>query len=266
MGIINVTPDSFSGDGLHLDEDAAVDRGIGMFEAGAEFVDIGGESTRPYADPVSEREEMSRVIGAVSRLAELYPGRVSIDTMKPVVAAAALEAGAAIVNDVSGLRDAEMRSIVAEHGASVIIMHMLGEPRTMQNSPSYKDVVVEIIDYLKDRVTLAESEGIDPTRIMVDPGIGFGKTLEHNLEIFRRLGEIETLGKPIVVGASRKSFISGISGGGDDDRLGGSIAAAIVAASNGASVVRVHDVPETVQALNIAWRISREPDRTRNGT
>ncbi|UCE91644.1 MAG: dihydropteroate synthase [Methanobacteriota archaeon] len=258
MGVVNVTPDSFSGDGLYLDEDAAVERGVNMFDAGAEIVDIGGESTRPYAEPVSEQEEMARVIGVVSRLAAFYPEKLSVDTMKPAVAAAALEAGAAIVNDVSGLRNADMRSVVAEHGASVIIMHMLGEPKTMQDSPRYDDVVAEIVDHLNERITVAEREGIDPRRIMVDPGIGFGKTVEHNVEILSRLGEFRSLGKPVVVGVSRKSFIGKMTDRPTDDRLGGSIAAAIVAAANGADLLRVHDVPETVQALRVAWRLSAQ--------
>jgi dihydropteroate synthase len=256
MGIVNVTPDSFSGDGVHLDEAAAVKKGISMFEAGAGFVDIGGESTRPYAEPVPENDELARVVGVVSRLSAIYPGKISIDTMKPTVADAALTAGATIVNDVSGLRNLEMRTVVAEHGASVVIMHMLGEPRTMQDSPVYEDVVADIIEYLNARVAEAEKDGIDPEHILVDPGIGFGKTVDHNIEILARLGEMKSLGKPIVVGTSRKSFIGSITGTPVEDRLGGSIAAAIAAASNGANIVRAHDVPETVQALRVAWRIS----------
>ena len=259
MGIVNVTPDSFSGDGIHLDEDAAVKQGLNMFSAGAQFVDIGGESTRPYAEPVPEDQEMSRVIGVVSRLAESHPGKLSIDTMKPAVASAALGAGATIVNDVSGLRDPDMRAVVAQHGASVIIMHMLGEPRTMQNSPEYADVVAEIIDYLSNQIAKAEADGIDSKLIMVDPGIGFGKTVDHNLEILRRLHEFKTLGKRIVIGASRKSFIGKMTSRSVDDRLGGSIAAAVMAATNGADIIRAHDVAETVQALAVAWRFSTLP-------
>ena len=217
MGIVNVTPNSFSGDGVHSDENAAVKLGLSMFNAGAEFVDVGGESTRPYAEPVSEEEEMSRVIGVVSRLAESHPGRLSIDTMKPSVASAALGAGATIVNDVSGLRNPDMRAVAAKHGASVIIMHMLGEPRTMQDSPEYGDVVAEILGYLTGQIAKAEADGIDSKLIMVDPGIGFGKTMEHNVEILRRLHEFKSLGKRIVVGASRKSFIGRITGRPVDD-------------------------------------------------
>jgi dihydropteroate synthase len=256
MGIVNVTPDSFSGDGVYMDEAAAVQKGISMIEAGAEFVDIGGESTRPYAEPVPEEEESARVVGVVSKLSAIYPGKISIDTMKPIVADAALRAGATIVNDVSGLRSSEMRAVVAEHGASVVIMHMLGEPGTMQDSPVYKDVVADIIEYLNARVAEAEKDGIAPERILVDPGIGFGKTVGHNIEILSRLGEMKSLGKRIVVGASRKSFIGSITGKPVEDRLGGSIAAAVVAAFNGADIVRAHDVSETIQALKVAWRIS----------
>lgn len=252
MGIVNTTPDSVSGDGLGGDEEAAIARGIMQFEQGADIVDVGGESTRPGADPVPARLEMARTIGIVEMLARARPGRVSIDTMKPEVAKSALLAGAAIVNDVSGLRDPEMIEVVSEHGASAIIMHMLGEPRTMQVRPRYKDVVKDIMTYLEERVAAAETGGIEPRRIMVDPGIGFGKTLEHNLEILARLSEFKALGKPVVIGVSRKSFIGKMTGAPAEQRVGGSVAAAVLAARNGASIVRVHDVKETVDALQMA--------------
>jgi dihydropteroate synthase len=252
MGIVNTTPDSFSGDGLGGDEEAAIARGMMQFEQGADLVDVGGESTRPGAEPVPARLEMARTIGVVEALARARPGRVSIDTMKPEVAKSALLAGATVVNDVSGLRDPEMIEVVAEHGASAIIMHMLGEPRTMQARPRYKDVVRDIIAHLEERVAAAEAGGVEPRRIMVDPGIGFGKTLEHNLEILARLGELKALGKPVVIGVSRKSFIGKITGMPAEKRIGGSVAAAIVAARNGASIVRVHEVRETVDALQVA--------------
>ena len=255
MGIINVTPDSFSGDGLDMDEAAAVERGVAIFAAGAAYVDIGGESTRPYSAAVPEQVELERVRGVVSRLSDLYPGRVSVDTTKPGVAEAALAAGAAIVNDVSGLRSPEMIATVARHHATVIIMHMLGDPRTMQDSPQYDDVVREVSDYLSDRIAHAEQAGVEPRNIMIDPGIGFGKTVDHNIELLRRLREFKSLGKPVVIGASRKSFIGAVAGGTVDERLGGSIAAAVIAASNGADVIRTHDVPETVQALRVARRV-----------
>lgn len=251
MGIVNNTPDSFSGDGLDGNVDEAVTRGITMFQDGADIVDIGGESTRPGAKPVPEAVEMSRVIPVVEKLSRKYPGRVSIDTMKPRVAQSALLAGAAIVNDVSGLRDPEMIDIVAQHDAAVIIMHMKGEPRTMQIRPRYRDVVGEISEFLGESVSEAESAGIDPRKIMVDPGIGFGKTVEHNLQIISRLGELRRLGKPIVIGVSRKSFIGKITGLPADRRLGGSLAAALVAVKNGANIVRVHDVADTVNALRV---------------
>ena len=255
MGIVNTTADSFSGDGLGGDEQAAITRGMMQFEQGADLVDVGGESTRPGAEPVPARLEMARTIGVVETLARARPGRVSIDTMKPEVAKSALLAGATIVNDVSGLRDPEMIEVVAEHGASAIVMHMLGDPRTMQVRPRYKDVVGDIVSFLEDRVAAAEDGGIEPRRIIVDPGICFGKTLEHNLEILARLGEFKAIGKPVVIGVSRKSFIGKITGADAGERIGGSVAAALVAAKNGASIVRVHDVRETVDALSVASEI-----------
>jgi len=252
MGIVNNTPDSFSGDGIGGDVDMAIRRGIVMFESGADIVDVGGESTRPGAEPVSSSDEMARTLPIVEGLSKVRPGRVSIDTMKPDVAQSALFGGASIVNDVSGLRDARMIDVVAEHGATVVIMHMKGDPRTMQTAPRYKDVIGDILEFLEDRVAAAEEGGVAPQRIMVDPGIGFGKTVEHNLEILSRLRELKALGKPVVVGVSRKSFIGKLTGSPPQDRLEGSIAAAVLAVKEGADVVRVHDVPQTVKALKIA--------------
>ena len=263
MGIINVTPDSFSGDGLNLDAEKAIQRGSEMIASGAELVDVGGESTRPGAVVVSVEEELRRVIEVVERLSELHPGRVSIDTMKPEVADAALRAGASIVNDVSGLRDERMVRVVAEHEASVIIMHMRGDPRTMQDSPRYDDVVNDIGEYLSSKVSEAEDGGIARERIMIDPGIGFGKTVEHNVEIVSRLGELRSVGRPIAIGVSRKSFIGTVTMTSPSERLGASIAAATIAAVNSADIVRAHDVKETVQALRMAWRfISMKADKT----
>lgn len=255
MGVINATTDSFSGDGLSGGTRRAVKRGLDMFAAGAEFVDIGGESTRPGADTVPTDEEIRRTTEIVRRLAERYPGRVSIDTMKAEVAGEALEAGASVVNDVNGLRGHGMAEVIAEHDASVIIMHMQGTPKTMQKSPKYEDVVADISAFLEDRIAVAEKAGIRADRIMVDPGIGFGKNLNHNLEILTRLRELRSLGKAIAIGVSRKSFIGKITDRPVDDRLGGSLAAAVLAAANGANVIRVHDVPETAQALQVAWQI-----------
>jgi len=260
MGIVNVTPDSFSGDGLGSDSQLAVARGNTMFRCGADIVDVGGESTRPGAVSVPSRIEIGRVTPVIEQLGTLHPGRVSVDTMKPEVAEAALFAGASTVNDVSGLRNPRMIEVVAEHDASVIIMHMLGEPRTMQIEPRYKDVVKDISKFLADRVDAAESAGISPRRIMIDPGIGFGKTAGQNLEILARLREFKELGKPIVVGVSRKSFIGKVTGLPANQRLGGSLAAAVVAVREGADIVRVHDVPETVHALKVAssiWAATR---------
>jgi len=249
MGIVNNTPDSFSGDGLDGNVDLAVERGRAIFEEGGDIVDVGGESTRPGAEPVSLDLELARVVPVVERLSALRPGRVSVDTMKPRVADAALFAGASIVNDVSGLRNDEMIRVVAEHDSAVIIMHMLGEPRDMQTKPRYKDVVSDIKAYLSERVSTAEAGGVDPKKIMVDPGIGFGKTLEHNLEILANLREFKSLGKPLVIGVSRKAFIGKLTGRPADQRLAGSIAAAVLAVREGANIVRVHDVKETVDAI-----------------
>lgn len=261
IGIVNVTADSFSGDGLGSDLAAAVRKGLDLFEQGADIVDVGGESTRPGACAVTVEDEISRVCPVVERLSKRYPGRVSIDTMKSEVADEAITAGASIVNDVSGLRHKSMVEVISRNEASVIIMHMQGEPRTMQRNPRYANVMREISTFLQKQVKTAETAGISPDRIMVDPGIGFGKTLDHNLEILGRLRELLALGKPIVVGASRKSFIGKLTGANLDNRLEGSIAAAVLAIREGASIVRVHDVVETVRALRVADAIMKS---TRN--
>jgi dihydropteroate synthase len=264
MGIVNNTPDSFSGDGIGGDVEKAVERGLFMFDSGADMVDVGGESTRPGADPVSPDTEMRRTIPVVERLTRAHPGRISIDTMKPEVAEGALFAGATLVNDVSGLRDQRMIDVVAEHDAGVIVMHMLGQPRTMQADPRYRDVVEDIIEFLSERISAAEEAGVNPRKIMVDPGIGFGKTLDHNLEILGRLREFRALGKPIVIGVSRKSFIGKLTGEPVENRLEGSIAAAILAVWEGANVIRVHDVPQTVRAMKVSSSIlARLPESGR---
>jgi dihydropteroate synthase len=263
MGIVNNTPDSFSGDGIGGDTEKAVLRGLAMFESGASMVDVGGESTRPGAESVSADLEISRTVPVVERLSTVHPGRISIDTMKPEVAEGALYAGATLVNDVSGLRTKRMIEVVAEHDAGVIVMHMLGEPRTMQVEPRYKDVVREILGVLQDRVAAAEKAGVSPRKIMIDPGIGFGKTLDHNLEILGRLSEFKILGKPIVIGVSRKAFIGKLTGQPPGNRLEGSIAAALLAVREGADMVRVHDVPETVRALKVSSGITSRLPRSR---
>ena len=248
MGIVNVTPDSFSDGGRFDAADHAVAHGLSLVEAGADIVDVGGESTRPGADPVSEHDEMARVEGVVSRLADAG-ATVSIDTMKPAVAAVAIDAGAAIVNDVGGLRDEAMRRIVAESGVGVVIMHMQGEPRTMQRAPTYDDVVGEVISFLSDQVETAVAEGVDQRRIAVDPGIGFGKTAGHNFEILARIGALTSLGHPVVIGASRKRFLGealGIDHPVDRDRATAILSGLLF--DRGVGVVRVHDVAGSHEA------------------
>jgi dihydropteroate synthase len=255
MGVVNVTPDSFSDGGLFLDPEAAIAHGRGLAEAGAAILDVGGESTRPGADPVSAEEELARVGPVVSGLAG-GQAEISIDTSKLSVAEAALAAGAGIVNDITALRaDPDIAGLCADRGAGLVLMHMQGEPRTMQENPSYDDVVDEVKAFLAERVSLAVREGVAEERIWVDPGIGFGKTLEHNLELLRGLGELAALGRPIVVGASRKSFIAKVDGSPVDRRLGGTIAASVLAVANGAAVVRAHDVAEVAQSLRVAEAI-----------
>lgn len=252
MGIVNVTPDSFSDGGLFLEPEAAIAHGEQLVRDGAEILDVGGESTRPGAEPVSEAEELARTQPVVADL-EGLGYTVSIDTSKAAVAEAALAAGAEIVNDVTALRgDVEMAALCAERGATVVLMHMVGEPRTMQENPRYEDVVDEVKAFLVDRVEAAVAAGIDEKKVWIDPGIGFGKALEHNLELLRRLGELRELGKPLVIGTSRKSFIGKIDGSGVEQRIGGSVATAVLAAAEGADVLRVHDVAETAQALRVA--------------
>lgn len=248
MGIVNVTPDSFSDGGLFLEADAAVSHGLELVAQGADILDIGGESTRPGAEPVSVEEELSRVVPAIEALAgHTGDAQISIDTSKAAVAKAAVEAGATFVNDVTALRgDPQMAAVVAESGADCCLMHMLGEPGTMQRGvggPRYKDVVDEVRSFLEERMAFAIGEGIAPERILLDPGIGFGKTVEHNLELLRRLDELVALGRPMVIGTSRKSFL------GAGDRLPGTIATNVIAFERGARVFRVHDVAPVAAAL-----------------
>lgn len=254
MGIVNVTPDSFSDGGLFLDAEAAVAHGRELVEQGAEILDVGGESTRPGAEEVSVDEERARVEPVVTGLEAT--ATVSIDTSKAVVAEVALAAGALIVNDVTALRhDPEIGAVCAERDAGLILMHMLGDPRTMQENPTYDDVVDEVKAFLAERLEVAVDAGVAEERIWLDPGIGFGKTLAHNLELLRRLGELRELGRPLVIGTSRKSFLGKIDGSDVGDRLGGTIASSIVAAAEGADVLRVHDVAETAQAAKVASAI-----------
>jgi dihydropteroate synthase len=254
MGVVNSTPDSFSDGGLYLDPDAAVAHGERLAGEGAAILDVGGESTRPGAAPVPEGEELDRVVPVIERLAGATEARLSIDTAKSAVAQAALDAGASIVNDVSAFRSSpDMAGVVGDAEVECVLMHMLGEPRTMQDDPRYDDVVSEVRSFLEERVAFATSEGVREERIWLDPGIGFGKTVEHNLELLRRLGEIASIGRPVVVGTSRKSFLGKLSGGRPaGERLPGTIATNVIALERGASVFRVHDVAPVVQALAVA--------------
>lgn len=252
MGVVNVTPDSFSDGGLYLDPEAAIAHGQELVAAGAAILDVGGESTRPGAEAVAEAEELRRVVPVIAGLAGAG-AEVSVDTRKAAVAAAALDAGAAIVNDVTALRgDPEMAGLCAERGATVVLMHMLGDPRTMQRNPVYDDVVAEVRDFLAARLEAAVAAGIAEERIWLDPGIGFGKTAEHNLELLRHLSELAALGRPLLVGTSRKSFIGRLDGSPAGERLGGTIASSVLAAAEGADVLRVHDVAELAQAMALA--------------
>jgi dihydropteroate synthase len=252
MGIVNVTPDSFSDGGLYLDAAAAIAHGKQLAHEGADVLDIGGESTRPGAAEVSAAEELRRTQPVVAALAG-GGHAVSIDTSKASVAAAALEAGATIVNDVTAFRgDPEMASLCAERSCEVVLMHMLGTPRTMQDNPRYNDVVEDVKAFLAERIEHAVDAGVAEAQIWLDPGIGFGKTLEHNLELIRRLGELRDLGRPILVGSSRKRFIGAITGRTEGERLGGTVASNVLALANGADAFRVHDVAEVKQALDAA--------------
>ena len=252
MGILNVTPDSFSDGGRFLDAGKAVARGEAMIAEGAELIDVGGESTRPGAAPVDEAEELRRVIPVVKALASRTGAVISIDTRKAGVARAALDAGASIVNDIEAQRtDPELWRAVAAAGAGYVSMHMQGSPQTMQADPRYEDVVGEVTGFFRERLLRLEACGVRPEQVLLDPGIGFGKTLDHNLALIRGLGVISTLGRPILLGVSRKSFIGRLFGAEPDDRLGASLACALWAAGSGAGMFRVHDVAETVQALRM---------------
>jgi dihydropteroate synthase len=266
MGIVNVTPDSFSDGGRYLDGGAAVAHGLELESQGAAILDVGGESTRPGAEPVGADEERLRVLPVIEGLrAAGSVAAISVDTSKATVAAGALAAGAALVNDVTALRgDPELADVVAAAGVGVCLMHMLGEPRTMQRDPRYADVVDDVRSFLAERVAFAVARGIDEQRILVDPGIGFGKTLAHNLALLRRLDEIAALGRPVVIGTSRKSFLGAITGRAVDGRLAATIASNLVAFQRGASIFRVHDVAPVRDALAtlaaVEWVAESEAD------
>jgi dihydropteroate synthase len=257
MGVLNVTPDSFSDGGQFVDPATAVGHGRRMIEDGAALVDVGGESTRPGAAPVSVEEELERVEPVLEGLSGLP---LSIDTAKAAVASRALELGAVFVNDVTALRgDPDMAEVVADGDAFVCLMHMQGEPRTMQVAPHYDDVVSDVLAFLEERLAFAVDHGIAEERICVDPGIGFGKTPDQNLELLRRLDELGTLGRPVLVGVSRKSTLGKILGGAGatTGTTAGSLAAAVTAFERGASMIRAHDVRETVEALTVAAAVER---------
>jgi len=260
MGVVNITPDSFSGDGItHLSSDEIVARVERLVQEGADIVDIGGESTRPGARAVTVKEELRRTIPVVKKVSRRIKVPVSIDTHKPEVARQALDNGAVIVNDITGLRDSRMPKIVASYKAGVIIMHMQGaSPRTMQDNPRYLSLLDELIGYFNKIIKDAVSKGISREGIIIDPGIGFGKTLEHNLEILNNLREFKILGQPILVGPSRKSFIGRISGSAPQERDSGTIAACVLASRNGANIVRVHDIRQIRQALRISDAIDNQ--------
>jgi dihydropteroate synthase len=251
MGIVNVTPDSFSDGGRYLDPQQAIEHALELQREGAVILDIGGESTRPGAEPVSLDEELRRVVPVLEALAGRASAvQLSIDTAKAAVARAALDAGATFVNDVTALRgDPEMAEVIGRSGADCCLMHMLGEPRTMQHDPHYDDVVGEVKAFLEARMSFAIAAGIDEQRIVLDPGIGFGKKLEHNLELLRRLDEFLTLGRPVSIGTSRKSFLGRLSGRAVGDRIAGTIATNVLAYERGARVFRVHDVAPVRDAL-----------------
>lgn len=254
MGIVNVTPDSFSDGGQFLSATDGIEHACGLLAQGADILDIGGESTRPGAAPVSEFDEILRVVPLIEAIRRASDIPISIDTMKPGVARAAIKAGATIWNDVAALRfSPEAPEVAAELGCEIVLMHMLGEPGTMQDAPRYDDVVAEVEAFLLARASAAIAAGVAKDRIWLDPGIGFGKTLEHNLALLAALPRFVALGYPILLGASRKRFIAGIDPSAHEaaDRLGGSIAAHLVGAEAGVAAVRVHDVRETVQALDV---------------
>ncbi len=251
MGILNVTPDSFSDGGLFLARDRAVEQAVAMAEAGAAIIDIGGESTRPGAQPVSVQEELDRVIPVIEAVHAAVPLPLSIDTSKPAVMRAAVAAGAGLINDVYALRAEGALEAAHTLGVPVCLMHMQGEPRTMQHNPVYTDVVAEVRDFLRQRTDACVAAGIPRERIIVDPGFGFGKTLEHNLQLLRRLADFRALGAPILVGLSRKSLIAAALALPVDQRLYPSLALGLLAVQNGAKIVRTHDVRPTVDVIRM---------------
>lgn len=253
MGVINVTPDSFSDGGEFLDAGAAIAHAKKLVKEGADILDIGGESSRPGSDTLPVKEELERIVPVLEGIVDDVKVPISVDTCKPQVARKVLDMGAQIINDITGLTSAELAGVVAEHEAGVVIMHMQGTPKTMQKSPRYDDVVADILRFLRERVKRAEKKGIRRESIIIDPGIGFGKTAEHNLEIVSRLKEFRSLGLPVLIGASRKSFIGKVLDKDVGGRLSGGLAMLSMSIQNGASIVRTHDVRESVDAARMTW-------------
>ena len=251
MGILNVTPDSFSNGGKFLALEKAVAHGLQMVEEGADIIDVGGESTRPGAKPVQALEEIARTVPIIKKLREKTGALISIDTQKAEVARAAIAAGADIINDVSALADPGMAAVAAETGAGLVLMHMLGTPETMQNNPHYDNVVSDVRNFLEERMSFAVARGVAPEQIVLDPGIGFGKTDEHNLALLKGISALMASGRPVLIGASRKSFIGRMFGGEPDNRLAGSLAIAGFAVLHGAHILRVHDVKESCDAARL---------------
>lgn len=258
MGILNATPDSFSDGGNFFDVDAAVGRGVEMAEAGVAIIDVGGESTRPYSEPVTEAEELRRVVPVIEAIAKAVETPISIDTSKAAVAAAAIEAGAEIINDVTGLEgDPQMIDVAIRYQVGICAMHMQGTPQTMQDDPAYDDVVGEIFAYLQKRKDTLLSAGVNPDRICLDPGIGFGKTHEHNLTLLANAEEFLKLGCPILVGHSRKGFVGKLLADKQVERDSGTLAISLMLAQQGIHVLRVHDAGSTVRALKVAQGLRR---------
>lgn len=256
MGVLNITPDSFYDGGSYSSPGNAIERGLSMVEDGADIIDVGGESSRPGSCPVEADEELARVIPVIEGIRRQSDVAISIDTTKATVAQAAVDSGAAIVNDISAMRfDPEMAGMIASTGAAVVLMHMQGTPGTMQISPRYSDTVDEIIDFLRERVETGLAAGISRERMMIDPGIGFGKRLEHNIAILRGLGAFKRLGLPVLVGLSRKSFLGDILDVPAAERLTGTISANAIAIANGADIIRVHDVKEARGTADVAFRL-----------
>jgi dihydropteroate synthase len=253
MAILNITPDSFSDGGLYFDKDKAITQGLRMVEEGADILDIGGESTRPGSKPLELDEELRRVIPVIESLTKELDVPISIDTYKSAVALKAIEAGAEMVNDISGLHfDPELAEVVAKEDTPIVLMHIRGTPETMQKNVHYNSLFSEVLQYLKDSIQRAESAGLDPEQIIIDPGIGFGKTVEDNLLIIKNLSEFRVLGKPILLGTSRKSFIGKILNADVGERIEGSLASIAIGVLNGAHIIRCHDVPQAKRAITVA--------------